>query len=499
VGFETGWIAFAMPTIAEALMSAVRCQQAGQLQEAANIYRQIVAIDPSNVDAWHLLGVAACQVGELDLAVKCITRAIQLAPNYADAHNSLGLVLKELGRLDEATASCRRAVELNPAIAAAHYNLGNILQSHGKLEEAAACHRRALKLNPGDAAAHNNLGNALRDLGIFDEAASCFHEALTLNPTSFEFHLNQASLFLLRGDFGRGWQEYEWRWKAGLMPPRDYGKPLWDGGALQGETILLHGEQGFGDTLQFIRYASLVKGRGATVLVEEQAKLIPLLSNCPGIDRLIASGDKLPLFDVHLPLLSLPRIFQTTLETIPADVPYLFADSALVARWRDALSAVCGFRIGINWHGREGQGEFRKRDIPLELFFSLAQIPGVRLISLQKGARRQELAEAAHDKPIFDPGEEMDTASGAFTDTAAIMMNLDLVITSDTAIPHLAGALGVPVWLALPFVPSWHWLLDRSDSPWYPTMRLFRQKRSGDWDGVFAEIQVALRGLVAAG
>lgn len=385
-------------------MSALRCQQAGQLREAANIYRQIVAVDPNNVDAWHLLGVVACQVGERELAVQCIMRAIDLFPNFADAHNSLGLVLQELGRLDEAAATIRKSLALNPGFAAAHYNLGNILQAQGKLNDALDCFRRAMELNPRDAAFHNNLGNALRESGRFDEAESCVRQALALNPSSFESNMNLASLLLTRGDFRQGFERYEWRWKAGVAPPRDFGKPLWDGGPVNRQTILIHAEQGFGDTIQFIRYAPLVKNLAATVIVEEQARMIPLLSSCPGIDRLISSKDELPAFDFHIPLLSLPRILQTTMETVPAHVPYLSADPTLVDRWREVLRSVSGFRIGINWHGREGQGEFRKRDIPIELFYSLSQIPGVRLISLQKGASCQELPGPTHDQPIFLPG-----------------------------------------------------------------------------------------------
>ena len=484
-----------MPTIYEALMQAVSCQQAGQLEAAASIYQQILAVDPNNIDAWHLLGVVACQVGKAEDAVKCIERALQLCPDHPDAHNSLGLALKELGRLDEAAASCRRAVELN-STALVHYNLGSILQSQGKLQEAVECFRRAISLQPNDAESHNNLGLALRDLGQLEEAAACFQQALALNPASVEAHMNQSSLLLLHGDFDRGLQEYEWRWQAGLSPRRDPGKPLWDGGSVQGKTVLVYAEQGYGDTLQFIRYAPLVKSLGATVLVEEQPRMISLLSTCPGIDRIVPSGSELPPFDCYSPLLSLPRILRTSLETIPAQVPYLFADKVRVSRWREALSGNPGFRIGINWHGREGKGDFLKRDIPLELFASLAEIPGISLISLQRGGGPQ-LASKGHHLPIFDPGDDVDTAGGAFIDTAAIMMNLDLVITSDTAVPHLAGAIGVPVWTALPFLPDWRWLLDRSDSPWYPTMRLFRQKQSGDWTTVFDEIRAALTKQIA--
>jgi len=255
---------------------------------------------------------------------------------------------------------------------------------------------------------------------------------------------------------------------------------------------LLHAEQGLGDTIQFIRYASLVNRMFANVFVEAQKPLLKLLANVSGIDRLIASGVDLPASDFHAPLFSLPAIFKTSVDTIPAKVPYLFADPSIESHWRKRLEQVPGFRIGINWHGRPGKGAFRYRNIPLECFAPLADLPGVQLISLQKGAGRSELIDSKLAQRVLDFGDEIDQDHGAFVDAAAIMKNLDLVIACDTSIPHVAGALGVPVWLALPFAPDWRWLLDRKDSPWYPTMRLFRQTTRGDWTGVFSEIQTAI-------
>ena len=326
-----------------------------------------------------------------------------------------------------------------------------------------------------------NLGLALYAQLKVDEAGECFRRALELKPGFAGAHGNLSHVMLLKGDFEQGWMEYEWRWESDQLLKREFREPRWMGEPLAGRTILLHAEQGLGDTFQFIRYAALLKGRGAKVIVECQRAMVKLLARCGAIDQVVATGDELPSFDVHSPLLSVPGIIGTTLENIPADVPYLFADPDLVDDWRERLKGLSGFRVGINWQGREGQGTFRLRDIPIECFAPIAQLPGVRLISLQKGEGRKELAGAGF--PIFDPGEDVDTAHGGFMDTAAIMKNLDLVITSDTSVPHLAGALGVPVWLALPFVPDWRWLLDRSDSPWYPTMRLFRQRRPGDWAG----------------
>jgi hypothetical protein len=336
----------------------------------------------------------------------------------------------------------------------------------------------------------NNLGLVLQYQGQSGRAAACFSRALHLNPDSAETQLSGALLLLLCGDFEYGWPALEWRWKTGKLPLRYVDYPQWNGEPLGNKSILLHAEQGLGDTIQFIRYAPLVKALGGDVLVECQKPLKPLLASCPGVDQLIAEGNQAPAFDFHLPLMGLPRVFNTELASIPAGVPYVFADQGLVKHWRSKLAAWRGFRIGIHWQSKAGQSSFRSRNIPLECFAFLNQIPGITLISLQKSDTPSELKCAG--VRVVNLGNEIDSVQGAFVDTAAIMMNLDLVITSDTAIAHLAGALGVSVWVALAYAADWRWLLDRSDSPWYPSMRLFRQKKPGDWTGVFEEIRAAL-------
>jgi hypothetical protein len=337
----------------------------------------------------------------------------------------------------------------------------------------------------------------LRDLGEWDAARQCFERALALDPENPAAHTNRAMLLLANGEFREGWTEYEWRWHGGQLKKRDFQQPAWDGRALDGATILLYAEQGLGDTLQFVRYARLVKALGAAVLVECPPALVRLLANCPGIDRLVVQGDALPAFDVHAALLSLPRLLNTTLATIPHDVPYLAADSELMSYWRGKLASLKGFRVGVHWRGRGGQGVFRQRDIPPAFLAELAE-DGTNLVCLQKGAAHDEWPGDVASK-IYFPDEPIDEAHGGFMDTAAIMSNLDLIVTSDTSLPHLAGALGLPVWLALPYVPSWQWMRERRDSPWYPTLRLFRQKAPGGWTGVFLEIRSELRKLAAGG
>ena len=477
-----------MATISEALAIAVQHHQAGRLQAAEQVYRQILAVEPALAEAHNNLGVALQDQGKPDEAVACYRRALTLKPGFTEAHNNLGNALKCRGQLDEAIASYRRALELKPEFAQAHYNLGNAFQEQGNLDDAVACYCRALELKPDHAGTHYNLGNALKDQRKLDHALACFRRALELNPDHAEAHWTRAFTWLLAGDWQRGWPEYEWRWRTKEFVLRRFPQPWWEGESLAGKTILLHAEQGLGDTIQFVRYAPLVKQRGATVVVACQEPLVRLLEGCAGIDQLVAHVEDVRAFDLHAPLLSVPGILKTSLETIPAKVPHVVAKPELVEQWRARLADLDGFRVGITWQGNpEFRGD-RFRSIPLGHFAPLARIRGVRWISLQKGVGSQQLAEVRDRFPVVDLGSRLQD----FTDTAAVMKNLDLVITSDTAAAHLAGALGVPVWVALSFAADWRWLLDRSNSPWYPTMRLFRQRKWGNWRDVFQAIEKAL-------
>ncbi len=469
----------------------------GKLEEAIACWRRVLELRPDVAQAHCNLGAALKDQEKLDEAAACCRRALELRPDFAEAHNNLGSIYQEQGKLDEALACFRRALELRPAYAEAHSNLGNTLTSQGKLDEAVACCRRALELNPDYAQAYSNLANALKDQGQRDEALACCRRALELKPDLAEAHLNRSVLLLAGGDFAQGWPEYEWRWQTKGVASRRFPQPLWDGGPLAGKTLLLHAEQGLGDTIQFVRYASVARQLAAAVVVECQKPLLGLLQGCPGIDRLVGQGDDLPAFDAHAPLMSVPGLLKTGLETIPAPIPYVFPSPALLEHWRQRLSQLDGFKIGIAWQGNPKHRSDRLRSTALRCFAPLAEISAVCLISLQKGAGSEQLAEVRDLFAVTDLADELDQQSGPFMDTAAVMKNVDLVIAADTAAAHLAGALGVPVWVALPFAPDWRWLLDRSDSPWYPTMRLFRQKSLGDWAGVFAEMQSALRERLA--
>ncbi|HWY85370.1 MAG TPA: tetratricopeptide repeat-containing glycosyltransferase family protein [Gemmataceae bacterium] len=447
---------------------AQQLHQEGDLQQAEGLYRQIIEADSS----------------------------------HAGAYLFLGLLTHKAGRHEDGIELIRHALALQPADPAFHYNLGFILAEEGRKEEAAECFRRAIALRPRYAKAHANLGLVLMGLLRLDEAAEHHEQALRLEPDVAVYRWNRSLLWLLQGDFARGWADYEYRWGRPGMAERSWARPRWDGAPLCGRSVLLYAEQGYGDTIQFIRYASLVKERGGRVIFECQPPLVPLLREVPGVEHLVPAGYPLPDFVVQAPLLSVPGIIGTTLENIPAKVPYLRADASLTDYWRRELAPLDGLKIGIAWQGYPRFWADRERSIPLYFFETLARVPGVRLVSLQKGPGSEQLTSCASALaapgrfPVLDFGDRLD-ASGAFLDTAAIMMSLDLIITSDTAIPHLAGALGVPVWTIVPFVPDWRWLLARTDSPWYPTMRLFRQCRAGDWAEVFERVAAELACLRA--
>jgi Tfp pilus assembly protein PilF len=456
------------------------------------------------------LGVDLFNHGRIEEAIAQYRQALHFDPDKVEAHNNLANLLQHLGRLDEAVASYHEALRRRPDCAEAFTNLGTALSVLGRMDESIASYRQALRLQPQCAEICNNLGLALIEHGKPVEALASFDQAVRIKPSYGEPRWNRSLLWLLNGDFANGWTEYEWRWTQPNKGRRSFQQPLWDGSALGGQAILLYAEQGLGDTLQFLRYVQLVQKRGGKVIVECHPALLQLLAGFPGIHQLVGQGSQLPAFDFQAPLLSLPRIFSTSLATIPCDVPYLKADSVLVDYWRRKMCGVRNpvsdvktasfdighrtsktercFRIGAAWQGNPTHRYDRQRSIPVQHFARLAKVPGVCVISLQKGPGMGQLPAPAESLPIVHLGDHLDTTSGPFMDTAAVMMNLDLVITSDTAVAHLAGALAVPVWIALPLVPDWRWLLKREDSPWYPGTRLFRQTRCDDWEGVFERI-----------
>jgi tetratricopeptide (TPR) repeat protein len=398
------------------------------------------------------------------------------------------------GRLAQAEQIYRQVLQVDRSNFDALHLLGVIADHQGNYEMAVQCITQAIRLHGSYAPFHANLGEAYRKWGKTTEALAAFRRALQLDPELVEAHANQSLPLLLMGDFAAGWREYEWRWKLAEFTPPPWPQPAWDGSPLAGRTILLYAEQGLGDALQFVRYGPLVQARGGTVIVMCTQRLIPILSTCAGVDRFVACEGQVPPFDVHASLLSLPGIFRSDLTTIPADVPYLSVANELVEAWRGVLASDGQFRVGIFWQGNPGYRGDCHRSFRLSEFAPLAGVAGVRLVSLQKGPGLEQLANVPF--AVENLGSRLDEQGAAFWETAAVMKNLDLVVTSDTAIAHLAGALGVRVWLALSFAGDWRWLQGRSDSPWYPTMRLFRQSKFGDWPGVFERMAVELSAIV---
>jgi hypothetical protein len=389
---------------------------------------------------------------------------------------------------------------LKPDSAQLWNNYGLILHKANRRVEALEAVQKAIVLDANYAHAFNNRGLFLWKQGKFEEAHQSLAEAIRLQPDYAFARLNRAQVWLQQGDFERGWLEYEARLKHPLFRlPGPPGIPIWDGSNPVGKTILLRAEQGFGDTLQFIRFAILVKRMGARVVLECQKALFQLLQSYVGVDELIARGSPLPPVDLYAPLMSLPYLLRTTIDAIPQEIPYLFADRESIARWRSEFPKDGQFRIGIVWQGNPNFSDDAFRSIPLMKFLGLTRLPGVRLYALQKGPGRDQLTEKRVSDALVDLGPRLDENTGAFIDTAAVMCVLDLIISIDSACAHLAGALGVPIWLPAYYVSDWRWLNDREDSPWYPTLRLFRQPRMGDWDSVIESMAERIRSMIEDG
>ncbi len=466
------------------LAFAGNCIHLGDYPGAEQVCRRILEWDPAVGEAWFVLGVASQLLGKVADSVTYYRNSVKLAPGNAEAWNNLGASLSNLRRPEEAEPCLRRALELEPGYPQAHNNLGNALQAQGRFDEALESYHRALQFKPDYSEVYDHVGLVLQCQGRLNEAVVWFTQALERAPEAGAIHMNFALNCLQRGDFARGWTEYEWRFRCREHPVLDQGIPAWDGSALDGRRVLLWAEQGLGDTIQFIRYAPEVAERGAQVIVSCPRPLERLLATCPGVSEVVPEGTIRTDFACQAPLMSLPRIFGTAVDTIPSHVPYLAADPELTAQWRDELVGRDGFKVGIAWQGNPDHKKDRHRSFPLARFEPLAGLPGVRLFSLQKGPGIKQLEELSGRFLVTDLGSRL----GDFSDTAALVQNLDLVITPDTSLAHLAGALGVPVWVPIPFASDWRWLLERDDTPWYPTMRLYRQRRWGDWDEVFTRM-----------
>ncbi|MGD0387445.1 MAG: tetratricopeptide repeat protein, partial [Tepidisphaeraceae bacterium] len=469
----------------------------GRLEEAIAAHRQAIRLKPDYAEAYNNLGAALTEKGEFDEAITVCRQAIRLKADFAEAHNNLGNALTGKKQLDAAIASLREAIRLKPDFAEAYNNLGNALRGKEQLDEAITAYRQAVGLRPDFAEAHINLG-VLTEMGQLDEAIAAYRRAIAINPNLPEAHKNLALALLAQGNFQQGWEEYEWRWKCkDVSSPRGaLTEPQWDGRPLEDRILLLHAEQGLGDALQFIRYVPLVEQRGGKIIVECQAELQRLFQTIAGRCQIVARGQPLPAFDLQCPLLSLPRVFGTTLANVPKDVPYLQANAEDAGRWQHRLAEQSPIvKVGLAWAGRPTHQNDRNRSMKLACLAPLGQLRSARFFSLQKGEAAAEARTPPPGMELVDWTQELKD----FADTAALIANLDLVIAVDTAVAHLAGAMGKPTWILLPFAPDWRWLLNREDSPWYPTMRLFRQPARCSWGPAVEKIAAALEKRISRG
>jgi len=518
-------------SIDTALQQAQALHQAGNAQQAAALYQQILQARPDHFDALNMFARLMIECGRGADALQLIEQALRVNPASAMAWTNRGHILNSMRHLEEALANYDHALILNPDMVETHFNRGVVLREMNRIEEAVASYDRALKLrrnnpdawnnrgealmvlgrheealasydkalkrNPGFPEALYNRGNVLRALGRYKEALTCWERAQRLKPDYANAYYNEALCHLLLGDYEQGWEKYEWRWQALLKEHRrDFSQPLWLGQEdISGKTILLHAEQGFGDTIQFCRYAQHVAALGATVLLETQPSLVTLMRTLEGPSNVLAKGAPLPEFDFHTPLLSLPLACKSTLGTsIPAHIPYLTVPPGSMEKWSNESGDDNRLRVGLAWSGSATHLNDRNRSIPLAQLSPLLKNQQATFISLQKDIRDYDQPQLAEFPQLSHYSERLQD----FADTAALIVTLDLVITVDTSVAHLAGALGKNVWIMLPHDPDWRWLLDTTDSPWYPTAKLYRQPAAANWDRVIQNITEDLNRLTQA-
>jgi tetratricopeptide (TPR) repeat protein len=459
-------------------------------EDAVTVFRHVTTLRPGDAQAYNNLANSQRALGQVDQAIETYRRALDLQPEFPECWSNLSATLKDAGEFDEAIDAANKSLAQRPAYAGALCNLGTALKAKGEFEKANDAYQQAIAADPNYADGYYNLGNLHKEQGRLNEAVAAYEQALALRPQFASARWNQSLVKLLRDD-PDAWDAYESRWLVARTPMnRGFSQPLWDGSDLSGRTVLLHAEQGLGDTIQFIRYAPMVKQKGGMVAVLCQPELRRLLTGQLGIERVVTDNASAQPFDVHCPILSLPRIFQTTPNTIPANVPYLTPDASLVDQWRQRISAQpAGLKVGLVWAGRPQNRGDEQRSIELAALAPLARAEGVEFYSLQKGEASAQASSPPAGMRLADWTAELNDLA----DTAALIANLDLVISVDTSAAHLAGALAKPVWTLIPFAPDWRWKLGSSDTPWYPTMKLFRQPRWGDWNAAIEQIAAELQ------
>ena len=469
--------------------------QLGRLEDVVECQKQSIARDPQYTAAYFNLGNAYRDLSQPEAAIEALQTAVAQKPDFPQAYNNLGLAQYDAGRFEDALACYDKALTSKPDYADAYLNMGNALGELGRPDAAAVSFQKAIVLDHDLFEAHNNLGNVLMEQDQLEAATASYATAIGLKPDDPGAHKNLGIISLLQGDFETGWPEYSWRRLEDdpVFKVRNYKPPFWDGEDLTGKTIFVYPEQGLGDIIQFVRYLPMLRQRGGRVAFDIPLSMVRLMWDLDGIDVSLKDGDTLPPFDYHIPLLELPRLCGTTLDTIPAAKAYLHADKNLVEAWGERLGPKEEFRIGLVWGGSPDHLKDRDRSIEPELFRPLVETPGVSALSLMVG--RDGEAGRVFGDAVTDLAPDL----GDFADTAAAIANIDLVISVDTAVAHLAGALGTMVWTLLPFNSDWRCMLGRDDSPWYPSMRLFRQEKREDWEGVLERVAAELVDLAKVG
>ena len=498
----------------------------GQTNEACNCFRKAVQLKPDYAAAHNNLGDVLGKLGRTSEALHSFRQAVAAQPQFVPALINLSKTLMECKQYAEAETVLRQALQTDAKCPDVWVELGLLMWKQAKFSQSEEYYREAIKMDNGNALAWGGLGLSLKSLEQFDEAYKCYDRAVSLDPqlatvfhnraqismirgnwddaledyrlalqidpNNAEIHIGKATALLSTGKLQEGFQEYEWRWKCSWSPPFKFSQPRWDGSSPQGKTILLKGEFGLGDTIQFLRYAPEINKLGARVVVMCAEPLVSIATTCPGVAQVVANDGPVD-FDAYVPMFSLPILMQTTIETIPAPIPYVTAAPERVAHWRDVLQEYSGKKVGIVWQGNPRHKGDKQRSIPLQKFAPLAGVADAQLFSLQKGHGSEQMDNLPEPFPIVDMIGLQKEGSDSFMDTAAILKNLDLLISCDTSILHLAGALGVPAWGLLAHLPDWRWCIEKEKSPWYPTVRLFRQSKRGDWDEVFERVALALR------
>ncbi|MEZ0288767.1 MAG: tetratricopeptide repeat protein [Methylophilus sp.] len=463
-------------------------------KDAFESYHQAIALNTNYVDAYNNCGNVVMELRRFEEALACFRRAIEINPNYAYAYNGQGNVLMELKRFDDALLSYEKAIALNTSSSDAYNGKSNALQELKRFDDAVSGYEQAIALNPDSADTYANRGLALQGLEKFDEAIKNFDKAIVLNPESVDPYWNKALLKILMGEWEEGWQLYEYRRhrKGQKESYPDYPQPLWLGHEnVANKVLYIYPEQGLGDFIQFCRYIPLVEKLGAKVVLSVPAPLVSMIKTMGLNARIVAKDEKVDAFDLHCPIMSLPLAFKTTLESIPNTAPYFFADKAKKNNWADKLAKTSQLKVGLVWSGSKDHKKDHDRSIPLDQLETLLSLP-VAFYSLQKEVRDQDKTTISRLNQIQQFSEELID----FSDTAALVDCLDLIITVDTSVAHLAGAMAKNVWILISYLPDYRWMLDRDDTPWYPTAKLFRQAKVGDWDNVVLNVKSALEELL---